>query len=84
MAASSSRDTPLAWRYAEPGRGGDWTAALGSPRVESGTPPLMLDRESVVKAETSSGVQSRQSLLVMACLSELMDDLLVEDELLGG
>ena len=57
---------------------------LGSPRVVSDTPPLMLDRESVVKAETSSGVQSRQSLLVKACLSELMGVLLVEDELLEG
>ena len=56
----------------------------GSLRVVSVTPPLMLDRESVVKAETSSGVQSRQSLFVKACLSESMGILVEEDELLGG
>ena len=84
MAASSSRDTPLSGRLAELGRGGNWTAVLGSPRVASGTPPLMLEKVSLVSAERSLVSQFRQRPLERASLIELVVDVLVDSELLGG
>ena len=56
---------------------------LGSLLV-SDTPPLMLGMVSVVSAERSSVSQLRQRPFERASLIELVVDVFVDSELLGG